>query len=341
MVPCHFLPCQNFGKRTTVLLDTPAKYSSPGGYCSLDISTPHLISSTNILPDTWCSKSTRGMRKTVVGAAESFTHSPEPPVAASDTVELHSPQAACTNPHTDDRPSSPDDTLESQTKPPIADDAYTTEFAGTQLHLALLSPPSIPRVGLRRRATIRVAGSAVLKTRTAENRLAAYNKLSHGSRPHASSTPSAARSDRRRGERSERDSTVPSRSKENEGSDGLYDRDAQTSAWARRVTRRRRPHTTAMAAVTQGDCQSISKATSGDTSKNRVLCDITNAFQETSTGAETMHQLLRLPSRPLRHRPRIPSELLKTDENASQTPIQIYGTFSSCVLIGIVGVHVQ
>ncbi|KAI6039213.1 hypothetical protein EDC04DRAFT_2686648 [Pisolithus marmoratus] len=320
MVPCHFLPCKKFGKRTTALLDTPAKHPSPGGRCSLNISTPHLISSTNILPDTWRSKSTRSMRKTVVGAAESFSHSAEPPVAASDAVELHSPQAACMNPYINDRPSSPDDTLESQSKPPIADDAYTTESADTQLHLALLSPPSIPRVGLRRRATIRVAGSAVLKTRTAENRLAAYNKLSHGSRPHASSTPSAARSDRRRGERSERDSTVPSRSKENEGFDGLYSRDCQTSAWTRPVTRRRRPHTTAMTADTPGNCQSMSKAASGNNSENRVLCDITNAFEGTSTNAGTMHRVPRLPSQRLRRRPRIPSELLKTDENASQTP---------------------
>ncbi|KAI6105079.1 hypothetical protein EV401DRAFT_2126415 [Pisolithus croceorrhizus] len=328
MVPCHFLPGEKFGKNRAplnkkgqpVLLNDPEKYSSPGVRCSLDISAPRLISSTNVLPDSLRSKSEsiRSTGKTSFSVTESFSGSSETSFETSDST-------ACTHPHSAvDRPRSSDDVLESQTKSPITNNVvsvYSDEPAGTvQLHLALFSPPSIPRVGLQRKATIRVAGSAVLKTRTAENRLAAYNKLSRAPQLHASSTPSVARSDGGRGEHTDRQSTVHSHNGENEGYDALYNWDAQTSALARRVARRRMPLTATDTTNAHG---SISKAKSRDDSENRVLCDITNAFGGTPTGTETtMHQVPRPLSRPRRHRPCIPAELLQIDGKVSQTSVR-------------------
>ncbi|KAI6122927.1 hypothetical protein EDD16DRAFT_1704856 [Pisolithus croceorrhizus] len=321
MVSCYFLPGEKFGKNKVplnkkgqpVLLNDPEKYSSPGGRCSLDISAPHLISSTNVLPDSLCSKSEsiRSAGKTTVAATESFGSS-EASVETSDTT-------ACPHPHsTLDRPRLPGEVPESQTKSPITNNVvsvYSDESAGTvQLYLALFSPPNIPRIGLQRKATIRVAGSAVLKTRTAENRLAAYNKLSC-----ASSTPSVVRSDGRRGEHTYRESTRHSHNGENEGYDALYNWDAQTSALARRVARRRMPLTATDTTNAQGN---IPKAKNRVDPENRVLRDITNAFGGTPTATRaTMHQVPRPLSRPRRHRPCIPAELLQIDASVSETSV--------------------
>ncbi|KAI5991798.1 hypothetical protein EDD15DRAFT_1057223 [Pisolithus albus] len=322
MVPCHFLPGEKYGKNRAhlnkksqpVLSNDPEEYSSPGGHYPPDISTPRLISSTNVLPDSLCPiESPRSTVKTAVFATDSTSGgSSETSLAKSDTIATQSPEAACTYSHSaGDRP---DDAFGSRTKSPTASD----ESASMQLHIALFSPPSIPRIGLQRKATIRVAGSAVLKTRTAEHRLAAYNKLSCVSRPHTSSTPSVARSDGSRGEHADGERSMHSHNGENEGYNALYNWDAQTSALARRVARRRMPRTTADTESAQENCRSISKATDLDDSNSRVLCDITNAFGGTSAGAETAHQVPRPLSRPRRHRPRIPEELLQIDATVPQ-----------------------
>ncbi|KAI6151611.1 hypothetical protein BKA82DRAFT_4101246 [Pisolithus tinctorius] len=330
MAPCQFLPCEKSGRNRAlsnkplppVPLNNKEKCSSPGGRCPLDISPPRLISSTNVLPDSWCCESTCNTGKRALAVVESFSHSPETSVPENSIVASHSPQAACTYSHTTvDQPCSPDDDPESRTKSPISNDdvsVYSAESAGTYLHLALLSPPNIPRIKLQRKATIKVAGSAVLRTRTAENRLKTYNKLSrHGS---------SARNDGRRGERADRESTTHSCGKENEGCDAIYDWDApaQKSTLTPCVTRKRLLRTTVDPRCTnpsrspskaQGDCHGISK----EASQDGVLCDITNMFVGTSTGAETMHRVHRPPSRSRRHRPRVPAEFLQTDGGASQT----------------------
>lgn len=343
MVPCHFLPGEKYGKNRAPLnkkcqpvhSNGPEAYSSPGGRYPLDISAPRLISSTNVLPDSLCPiESIRSTGKTAVSAVGNFSGSSETSVAKSDTIATHSLEAACTYPHsTGDRPGlAPYDAFESRAKSPSANNvvsAYSDESASMQLHIALFSPPSIPRIGLQRKATIRVAGSAVLKTRTAENRLAAYNKLSRASRPHTPSTPSVARSDGCRGEHAGGESIIHSHNGENEGYDAHYNWDAQTSALARRVARRRMPHTTADTASAQENCQSVPKAKDLDDSKSRVLCDITNAFGGTSTSAETAHQVPRPLSRPRRHRPRIPEELLQIDGRVSQSSKMSNGRWNS------------